>query len=113
MKQTIDSSTFLSPFIHFCFAAILLLCTNMALAAQPLDINIATAEQFSAVMTGVGATKAQAIVEYREANGTFSRVDDLIFVKGIGPALLEKNRALLSVGEGEKFEPEIVDNEPL
>lgn len=73
-------------------------------AASPLDINSATAEEFAAVMSGVGTKKAQAIIAYRDEHGPFQALDDLIFVKGIGPSLLEKNRALLSVGEGEPFE---------
>lgn len=85
---------------------------NTLVAASPLDINTATAEQFTAIMSGVGQAKGQAIVAYREQHGDFSRVDDLIFVKGIGPALLEKNRVLLSVGEGEEFEPQLLNTEP-
>lgn len=66
-------------------------------AAEPLDINVATAEQLALVMTGVGESKAEAIVAYREAHGGFDTVNQLTDVKGIGPALLEKNRDLLQV----------------
>lgn len=48
-------------------------------------------------MVGVGELKAKAIVEYREANGAFSSVDDLLQVKGIGAKTLEANRDRLSV----------------
>ena len=46
---------------------------------------------------GVGEAKARAIVEYREAHGAFASVDQLLEVKGIGAATLEKNSQRLSV----------------
>ncbi|QUX92593.1 competence protein ComEA [Marinomonas sp. A3A] len=67
------------------------------IAATPLDINTATAAQFSAVMSGVGEKKAEAIIAYREANGRFDSIDQLSQVKGIGDALLARNRDLLQV----------------
>jgi len=66
-------------------------------AATPLDINTATAAQLAAVMSGVGAKKAEAIIAYREANGNFSSIDQLSQVKGIGNVLLERNKDLLQV----------------
>lgn len=48
-------------------------------------------------LSGVGAKKAQAIIDYREQNGGFKRIEDLEHVKGIGPKLLEKNRARLAL----------------
>ncbi|MBM6551733.1 ComEA family DNA-binding protein [Marinomonas ostreistagni] len=73
----------------------------MASAADPLDINAATADQLASVLNGVGEAKADAIVAYREANGEFASVDQLQEVKGIGPALLEKNRVLIQVKDSE------------
>ena len=43
------------------------------------------------------AEQAKAIVAYRESNGPFTAVDELLEVKGIGKALLEKNRDRLSI----------------
>ncbi|MFP2770457.1 ComEA family DNA-binding protein [Oceanisphaera sp. KMM 10153] len=60
-----------------------------------ININNATQDQL-AMLTGIGPTKAAAIVEYRKANGPFKQVDDLANVGGIGPATVEKNRHLLS-----------------
>ena len=48
-------------------------------------------------LTGIGHTTAAAIVEYRKANGSFGSVDELLYVKGIGAATLNKNRHRLSV----------------
>lgn len=65
--------------------------------SKKIDINKADAVALQEVMIGVGELKAKAIVEYREANGAFSSVDDLLQVKGIGAKTLEANRDRLSV----------------
>ena len=57
-----------------------------------VNLNTATAEELSTVMEGVGPAKAELIVKYREANGEFSSVEQLLEVKGIGMATLEKNK---------------------
>jgi|TARA_R100000935_G_scaffold18520_2_gene35865 competence protein ComEA len=71
----------------------------MVAAAQqvaPININSADAETLTRELKGIGATKAKAIVAYRDAHGPFSSIDQLLEVKGIGAATLEKNRAKLS-----------------
>ncbi|MCQ4311812.1 helix-hairpin-helix domain-containing protein [Pseudomonas stutzeri] len=65
--------------------------------AAAVNLNSADAETLTRELKGIGATKAKAIVEYREAHGPFSSVDELLEVKGIGAATLEKNRAKLSI----------------
>jgi len=87
--------------------------SNPALSASPLDINTATAEQLAAVMVGVGNKKSQAIIQYREQNGAFNALDELIFVKGIGPSLLKKNRDYLSIGAGEEYKEVTLADLPL
>jgi competence protein ComEA len=62
-----------------------------------VNLNTADAITLERELLGVGEVKAQAIVEYRTANGAFASVDDLLEVKGIGAATLEKNRDKLSV----------------
>ena len=69
--------------------------------ASPVDINQADAKTLAAELTGIGQAKAAAIVAYREANGPFKQVDDLSKVKGIGPALIERNRANLLLSQKE------------
>jgi competence protein ComEA len=76
----------------FAFLATLL-GTGLATAGSAdgvVNINTATAEQLQQ-LPGVGSTKAQAIVKYRQKQ-SFKSVDDLVKVKGIGKALLSKIR---------------------
>jgi len=57
-----------------------------------VDVNTATAEQLAEALTGVGPAKAEAIIEYREQNGDFKHVDELVNVRGIGLRTLDRNR---------------------
>ena len=76
----------------------LLLCAGAAMASEPVDINSADAAQLDKVLIGVGAAKAEAIIEYRKANGPFKSADELANVKGIGLKTVERNRDLIKVG---------------
>ncbi|HKL52945.1 MAG TPA: ComEA family DNA-binding protein [Wenzhouxiangellaceae bacterium] len=72
---------------------------NAAFAAEPVDVNTATAEQLAEALNGVGESKAEAIVEYRETNGPFTHIDELINVRGIGMATVDKNREMILFGD--------------
>ncbi len=62
-----------------------------------VNINTATAEELSEVLIGVGPVKATAIVAWRDENGPFQHVDELVEVKGIGEKTVEKNSGKLSI----------------
>ncbi|WP_394562005.1 ComEA family DNA-binding protein [Aquipseudomonas alcaligenes] len=62
-----------------------------------INLNTADVATLEAGLLGIGPAKAQAIVDHRNSNGPFASVDELLEVKGIGPATLEKNRDKLSV----------------
>jgi competence protein ComEA len=64
--------------------------------AGPLDLNTATLEQLDA-LPGVGPATAQAILDQRDKVGRFASVDDLLDVRGIGPAKLDAIRDLVTV----------------
>lgn len=68
-----------------------------ASAQAQVNLNTADALQLQQVLVGVGAVKAQAIVDHRNAHGPFASVDELIEVKGIGAATLEKNRERITL----------------
>ena len=76
----------LFAYLMFC------LLTVSAWASGPVDINQASAEELAAALNGVGLSKAEEIVRYREANGAFAHVDELVNVKGIGLRTVDKNR---------------------
>ena len=69
------------------------------LAAQPVDINSADAETLAERLHNVGTVKAERIVDYREANGGFDSVDELVSVRGIGLSTLEDNREAMTVSD--------------
>jgi competence protein ComEA len=60
--------------------------------ASPVNINTASATEIADALNGIGMSKAQAIVEYRQAYGEFSRADEIVFVRGIGESTFEKNK---------------------
>ena len=62
-----------------------------------ININTASAERLTEMLTGVGLAKAKLIVEYRELHGPFEHIDELQEVRGIGESTVAKNRALISL----------------
>lgn len=79
-------------------AAVATLLLPVLASAGPVNVNTADAETIAAELQGVGLSRAQAIVEYRTANGPFKSADQLIEVKGIGERTLEMNRSNILVG---------------
>ena len=71
---------------------ILLLLSTLAWAG-PVDLNTADAETIARELNGVGQARAQAIVAWREAHGAFKSAEELLEVDGIGPHILDANRA--------------------
>ena len=65
---------------------------------SPVNINTATQAELETI-AGVGPKTAQAIIAYREANGAFSRIEDLLLVKGIGPKKYDAVKGLITVGK--------------
>jgi competence protein ComEA len=54
-----------------------------------IDINIATLAELDS-LPGIGEEKAQAIVDFRENNGKFVSIEDLLYVPGIGQSLFDQ-----------------------
>jgi competence protein ComEA len=61
-----------------------------------VNINTASATELES-LSGIGEVLAGTIVEYRDQNGPFASVDDLLDVSGIGPATLEEIRDQVTV----------------
>lgn len=76
-----------------------LLCLSPLAMAQSSTVNLnsADASTLARELEGIGDSKARAIVEYRQKNGPFRKVEDLALVKGIGLRTIELNRGRLRV----------------
>ncbi|MDG2537270.1 helix-hairpin-helix domain-containing protein [Dyella jiangningensis] len=92
--------------------AAMLVSLAMALpsfAGTPVNVNKADAATLAKSLDGVGHSKAEAIVAWRDEHGPFKSVDDLAQVKGIGPATLERNRSAILLddasGNGKAAKP--------
>lgn len=69
--------------------------TTALQASQRININQASAEQLTA-LPGIGAVRAEAIIELREQKGGFTSSSELQEVSGIGPATVTKLEPLIS-----------------
>lgn len=70
-----------------------------AWAAQPVNVNSATAEEIAESLKGVGLSKAEAIVSYRSEHGEFKHADELVNVKGIGIRTVDINREYIQLND--------------
>jgi competence protein ComEA len=68
-----------------------------ATAANPVNLNSASAAQLQ-TLPGIGVSAAQRIVEYRQKNGSFKKIEELMNVKGIGEKSFLKLKPLITVG---------------
>ncbi|GGA36831.1 ComE operon protein 1 [Kroppenstedtia guangzhouensis] len=65
-------------------------------AGQTVNVNTASAEELQQ-LSGIGPSKAEAIIRYREENGSFTSVDQLTEVPGIGEKTLDQLRDQVTV----------------
>ena len=65
-------------------------------SVQKININQADAKALT-TLKGIGKDRAVKIIEYREKNGPFEKIEDLMKVKGIGKKIFEQNKNVLSV----------------
>jgi competence protein ComEA len=88
------------------FCKLILLCLSLSLAglnhAAPEDvgvvnINTADAETLAESLKGVGLSRAEAIVRYRETHGDFIDLYELANVKGIGERTVEVNESRIKL----------------
>ncbi len=61
-----------------------------------ININVANEKQLAS-LKGIGKSKAKAIIEYRQANGPFTEISQLLQIEGIGKTILERNSQRLSI----------------
>ena len=70
--------------------------TASASAGTPINLNTATATQLE-TLPGIGKSTAERILEYRQKNGGFKKIEDLMNVRGIGEKSFLKMKALITV----------------
>lgn len=63
-----------------------------------VNINDADVSELD-TLPGIGPSTAEKIVEYRETNGPFAAIDEIMSVSGIGPAKFEQIQSFITVGE--------------
>ncbi|MGD8290224.1 MAG: ComEA family DNA-binding protein [Desulfobacterales bacterium] len=63
---------------------------------EKININQADAKTLT-TLKGIGKDRALKIIEYREQNGPFLTIEDIMKVKGIGKKIFEQNKDVLSV----------------
>ena len=79
---------------------VVMLSSQWAMAApDSVNVNAADAETLAAVLDGVGITRAEAIVRYREEHGRFNDAYDLSNVKGIGDRTVEMNEGRIRLSD--------------
>lgn len=71
--------------------------TVVAATTELININTASQAELES-LPGIGPTTAQKIIEYREQNGDFLSIEELMNVSGIGPGIFDRVRDLITVG---------------
>lgn len=65
--------------------------SRMSVDVVTVNVNEADAATIANTLSGVGLSRAQAIVDYRNQHGKFYSAEELTAVKGIGQSTVEKN----------------------
>ena len=72
--------------------------THSVASGSTLNLNSATLPQLEA-LPGIGRSTAERIIEYRQKNGGFKKIEELMNVKGIGEKSFLKLKTLISVAQ--------------
>ena len=89
-------------------ALIILFCAfaqALPLRGDPVNLNTASARQLEG-LPGIGPALAQRIIDHRQENGPFKRIEDLMNVRGIGEKKFLQLEELITVdGQPSKKKP--------
>jgi competence protein ComEA len=80
----------------FTFASNMETTGTETVASALINVNLATVKQLAG-LPGIGKVTAERIVVFREANGPFATIDDLLKINGLGKKTLAKIRDQISV----------------
>jgi len=64
--------------------------------SKKININTADFNQLQQ-LNGVGAAKAQSIIDFRTQNGKFNNINEILAVPGIGKSIIEKNQSIIII----------------
>jgi competence protein ComEA len=76
-----------------------------AAATTPVNLNTATAAELQA-LPGIGAATAKLIIEHRQKNGGFKKIEELMNIKGIGEKSFLKLKPMVTVGSEKAERPD-------
>ena len=74
----------------------MLMAPVLLMAAEKINLNTATLEELM-TLERIGPKYAQRIIDYRETNGPFEKIEDIMKVKGVGPKTFDANKDLITV----------------
>lgn len=97
----------------FVVGIVIVICILVSIAYAghgQINVNTASSEELQ-LLPGIGESTAQNIIEFRDANGPFSSLDDLVKVKGIGETKLNKIRDFIKLEGSSDFDPTGVSSE--
>ncbi|MBN1271999.1 MAG: helix-hairpin-helix domain-containing protein [Candidatus Aminicenantes bacterium] len=98
MKKKSKKIFVLGVVLSFCFSLLSVLPVEAAGgAAQKVNINKASLDELQ-TLPGIGVKIAQRIIDFRDKNGPFKRIEELMKVKGIGEKMFERMKEKLTVG---------------
>ncbi len=86
----------------------------MGAALAAVNINTASQDELAS-LPNIGASKAQAIIDYRKANGGFKNLEEIKKVKGIGEKTFEKIKPKLALSgetQVDKADPKTASKAP-
>ena len=95
VNQLINNMEVVMLYKSYIFLSHVLLSGLFCLSAQAINPNTASVDDLADELIGVGPKLAMKIVEFREQNGKFEDIEDLMLVNGIGNAVIDKNKDLL------------------
>ncbi|ROS05126.1 competence protein ComEA [Sinobacterium caligoides] len=89
--KTIVKSVLLSAAIVLSPMATVIAAEDGSLIVERVDINSADADMLAEMLSGVGLTRAKAIIAYRQLHGDFKSAEELAEVKGVSERMVAQN----------------------
>lgn len=79
----------------------LVFCLFLPILVSAINLNSASKKELQ-TLKGIGAKKAETIIQYRQSHGPFTRAEEVMKVKGIGKKIWHDNKNKIEVDEESK-----------